>query len=63
MLALNPVFLNLLCIKKGSMKTSLKDNALEKGAIVPEILRDMSLSLEFIHVPGIFPSQWHSKTA
>lgn len=45
------------------MKTSLKDNALEKGAIVPEILRDMSLSLEFIHIPGIFPSQWHSKTA
>lgn len=63
MLALNPVFLNLLCIKKGSMKTSLKDNDLENGAIVTKILRDMSLSLEFMLIPGIFPSQWHSKTA
>lgn len=63
MLPLNPVLLNQLCIKKGSMKTSLKDNGLDNESIVPEILRDMSLCLEFIHIPGIFPSQWHSKAA
>lgn len=45
------------------METSLKDNGLDNESIVPEILRDMGLSLEFIYIPGIFPSQRHSKAA
>lgn len=56
MLPSNPVFLNLLYIKKVSMKTSLEDNGLNNGLIVPEILRDISLSLEFMNIPGVFPS-------
>jgi len=48
---------------KNFAKTSLKYNDLGNGPIVSEILKDMSVSLEFIQICGIFPSQRHSKAA
>lgn len=68
MLSLNAILLNQLSIAKQKQTNkptkiswSLQYNVLDNGLIISEILKDMSVSLEFIQISGIFPSQWHSK--